>query len=170
MDENVLSLLFSLPFEAIKHSYNVAIICQQVAEQLQMDKRLLFTCGLFHDIGKVNVPFQILTKRGCLTKHEFEIVKQHTMYGYDILKEAGIHEMVCQAALYHHERLNGMGYWRKKGNEIPLIAQIVAVEDVFDAVTSYRTYRFPKSKKVALRILQTPKLFNQEVVKVLENI
>jgi len=159
-----------LPNSVITHSYNVAKLCQQVAEPFGLDERLLFTCGLLHDIGKLYIDERILYKRSCLTKSEFEIVKQHTVYSYNLLKEANVNELVCLSALYHHERLNGTGYWKKKKDEIPLVAQIVAVVDVFEASTNYRPHRMSKSKRVALKILKDPELFNKEIVNVLESI
>lgn len=170
MNETVISILHSLPSEIVKHSLNVAQLCQQFAEPFELSRELLFTCGLFHDIGKLQIPEKILNKPVPLTKYEFEIVKKHTLYGYYMLKEAGAHEMVCLSALYHHERLNGTGYWKKKKNEIPMIAQIVAVVDVYEACTSYRPYRFPKNKKAVLKLLKDPELFNKDVVNILEDI
>ncbi|ADQ07801.1 metal dependent phosphohydrolase [Caldicellulosiruptor hydrothermalis 108] len=170
MDKNVMWAFFSLPNSVMTHSINVAKLCQKFAEPFDLDRRLLFTCGLFHDIGKLYIDERILNKRSCLTKTEFEIMKQHTQYGYDLLKESNVNELVCLSALYHHERLNGTGYWKKKKDELPIVVQIVAVVDVFEATTSYRPYRFPKSKKAALRILKDTELFNKEIVSVLESI
>jgi len=104
-----------------------------------------------HDIGKVGVSDEILLKRGKLTEQEFEEMKKHTIYGAEVLKAAekhmkkrenGIFQMGIEIAEYHHERWDGTGYpHRKAGNDIPLSARIVAVADVFDALTSERPYK-----------------------------
>jgi putative two-component system response regulator len=97
-----------------------------------------------HDIGKVGIADQILLKPGRLTPDEFEIMKQHAIYGYEILK--GSSSRVLQAgaeiARAHHEKFDGSGYPKGlRGDEIPIFSRIVAVADVFDALTSERQYK-----------------------------
>ena len=114
MDQNVMWAFFSLPNSVMTHSINVAKLCQSFAEPFGLDGRLLFTCGLFHDIGILYIDERILNKRSCLTKTEFEIMKQHTQYGYDLLKESNVNELVCLSAIYHHERETEQDIGRRK--------------------------------------------------------
>lgn len=107
--------------------------------------------GLLHDIGKINVPDAILSKPGKLTDEEFDILKRHPVVGYDVLKN--LHMLTDELVIVrsHHERFDGKGYPdRKGGDELPIIAWIVAAADAFDAMTSDRPYRKGMSIEVAL--------------------
>ena len=107
--------------------------------------------GLLHDIGKINVPDAILGKPGKLTDEEFDILKRHPVVGYEVLKN--LHMLTDELVIVrsHHERFDGKGYPdRKKGDELPIIAWIVAAADAFDAMTSDRPYRRGMSIDVAL--------------------
>ncbi len=98
--------------------------------------------GLLHDVGKVNVPAEILTKPKKLTEVEFSIIKTHSQAGYDILKNIEFHWPVAEITLQHHERLDGSGYPRGlKDREMLLLAKIIAVADVVEAMLSHRPYR-----------------------------
>lgn len=95
-----------------------------------------------HDIGKIDIPDGILNKPDKLNDEEYEIMKQHTQYGYDILKEITIFPDISLGARYHHERIDGKGYPSDIcDDEIPTIAKIIAVADTFDAMNSTRPYR-----------------------------
>jgi GAF domain-containing protein len=107
--------------------------------------------GLLHDIGKINVPDAILGKPGKLTDEEFDILKRHPVVGYEVLKN--LHMLTDELVIVrsHHERFDGKGYPDKKtGDELPIIAWIVAAADAFDAMTSDRPYRKGMSIEVAL--------------------
>jgi HD-GYP domain-containing protein (c-di-GMP phosphodiesterase class II) len=107
--------------------------------------------GLLHDIGKINVPDAILGKPGRLTDEEFDILKRHPVVGYDVLKN--LHMLTDELVIVrsHHERFDGKGYPDgKAGDELPIIAWIVAAADAFDAMTSDRPYRKGMSVEVAL--------------------
>ena len=107
---------------------------------------------MLHDIGKITVPDEILNKKGRLDDEEFSVIKKHTSNGSEILKEIAIAPELAIGAQYHHERIDGGGYpMGKTGDEIPEIAQIIAVADTFDAMFSTRPYRkkMPLDKVVA---------------------
>lgn len=101
--------------------------------------------SMMHDIGKLLIPLEILEKPGKLTPEEFDVIKTHVTIGEGMLKNAPgeIMEYAKIIVLEHHERWDGTGYLGKKGNDISLIARIVAVADVFDALVSKRSYKLP---------------------------
>lgn len=127
------------------HSMNVALICNVMAKWLKFNDEetdQLLLAGLLHDIGKIKIPKQILSKPGKLTDKEYQIIQYHTILGYDIIKNYPIDAVVKNAALMHHERYNGTGYPHNlKGDSIDKISRIVAIADVYDAMTADRVYR-----------------------------
>jgi HD-GYP domain-containing protein (c-di-GMP phosphodiesterase class II) len=128
-----------------QHSVNVCVLCCVIGTVLQLNRRKLYNLGmaaLLHDIGKMFVDKDILNKPGKLTHDEFEIMKQHSILGYQCLKgKAHLPGMVTVPILQHHEKYNGLGYPDGlKGSEISLFAQIISVADVYDAITSKRPY------------------------------
>ena len=129
------------------HSLNVALICNILAKWLKLPEEeveLATACGLFHDVGKLLIPYDIIAKPGKLSEEEFEIVKKHPSLGYELLVSQGVDDHVKNAALMHHERNDGSGYPQKlKGNQIDPYARLVAIADVYDAMTAARCYRGP---------------------------
>ncbi|ACM60925.1 HD-GYP domain-containing protein (c-di-GMP phosphodiesterase class II) [Caldicellulosiruptor bescii] len=128
------------------HSVDVSIFAAIIGKLLELDRKQiedLALAALLHDFGKMKIPHEILNKPAKLTDEEFEEMKKHTIYGYQIVKNMeGISEQVAEVALLHHERLDGSGYPLKlKGDKIPLFAKIVAVADVYDALTADRVYK-----------------------------
>lgn len=129
-----------------RHSLNVGILCSLIATLLKWDpERVSFmgTAGFLHDVGKMKVPKEILLKPGRLNEEEFKVMRMHTVYGYEMIKlmEGGTEELAL-CALLHHERLDGSGYpEQRKGDEIPIECQILAVADMFDAICSDRVYK-----------------------------
>lgn len=127
------------------HSLNVSLICSIFASWLKMSKeeaKTLTLAGLFHDIGKMLVPRSIIGKPARLTEDEFEEVKLHTVKGYQILKDMNMDIRIKYAALMHHEKCDGSGYPNGfRANQIEDYSKIVAIADVYDAMTSNRTYR-----------------------------
>ena len=128
------------------HSLNVAILCSIAAGWYGLkaeEAHYLVLAGLFHDIGKIIVPKEILNKSGKLTKEEFEMVQRHTLHGYDILlshKELPISTKL--PALMHHEKADGKGYPRGIDNrQISKLSKIVSLCDIYEALTADRTYR-----------------------------
>ncbi|MGH4122785.1 MAG: HD-GYP domain-containing protein [Clostridium sp.] len=129
-----------------QHSVNVAVISLVLGVQLQLNQDELYTLcmgALIHDIGKVLVPKEIVLKPGPLTDDEFKIIKEHTTKGYDYLKGSlDISAPARIVALQHHEKINGHGYPDNiKDKSINRFARIVAIADVYDALTSDRPYR-----------------------------
>lgn len=129
------------------HSVNVALICHVFAKWLGFNEKetsLLILSGLLHDIGKLEIPKEILDKRSSLTEEEYKIVKTHTTKGYQMLKAKSVDDHIKHTALMHHERCDGSGYPNKYlGRNIDKYAKIVAIADVYDAMTCARTYRGP---------------------------
>ncbi len=127
------------------HSLNVSLICNVFAGWLKLseeDTRVLTLCGLLHDIGKLLIPKEIISKAGKLTPAEFEIIKTHSTRGYEALKAHKLDSRILNAAWMHHERCDGSGYPQGlKGDQIADFAKIVAIADVYDAMTSDRNYR-----------------------------
>ena len=127
------------------HSFRVAYYTKLLTAELGYDHRtieLYYYAALAHDIGKASIPKHILMKDGKLTTNEFRIISQHTTQGYEVLKGIKSAPELAQAAYCHHERPDGEGYPRGlRGDQIPRVAQIIAVADTFDAMYSDRPYR-----------------------------
>ncbi len=127
------------------HSFRVAEYARKIAAKMGYNEKMrenIYHIALLHDIGKIIIPEDILNKPGKLTKEEYETIKQHAQYGYDILKEIDCLPNLALGAGYHHERLDGKGYPSgKPEKEIPQVARIIAVADTFDAMHSTRPYR-----------------------------
>ncbi|MGK5509465.1 HD-GYP domain-containing protein [Brevibacillus formosus] len=141
-----------------RHSLNVGILCSLIARLLKWDEeRVAFmgTAGFLHDIGKMRVPKEILLKPGKLSEEEFAIMKKHTVFGYEMIREMkGGSELLALCALLHHERLDGSGYpEQRKGDSIPIECQVLAVADMFDAICSDRVYKGRSSPFEAAQLL-----------------
>lgn len=155
-----------------QHSVNVAVLSLVIGIQLQLDKKKLYDLclgALIHDIGKALIPENILLKNDKLTEEEIKIVREHTKRGYDFLKgSVDISAVSRIIALQHHEREDGKGYPDKRSNdEINQLAKIVAVADVYDALTSDRPYRKAMSPNDAVEYIMAngQTQFSYEVVK-----
>ncbi len=153
------------------HSLNVTLYSLAIGMQLKLSQKeleILGTGAIFHDIGKLNVPLEILLKPNKLTDVEYLTIKKHAEDGFNILRKVQtIPLLVSHCAFQHHERLNGSGYPRGiMGNEIHFYAKIIAVSDVFDAVTSNRVYRSALLPHEGLEILYAGSgtLFDQSIV------
>lgn len=129
------------------HSINVALIGRILGKWLHFSKDDLDTltlAGLLHDIGKTMIPDEILNKDGKLTDEEFQMVRNHPKLGYDILKMQPLDTHIKKSALMHHERCDGSGYpMGLTLDEIDDFALIIAIADVYDAMTAARSYRAP---------------------------
>ncbi len=129
------------------HCMNVALICNLLATWLKFspeDVEMATACGLFHDIGKLLIPHDIITKPGKLSDEEYAQIQKHPVEGYQLLLNQNVDDHVRYSALMHHERYDGTGYpMRLSGNKIDKFARIVAIADVYDAMTAARVYRGP---------------------------
>ena len=141
------------------HSMNVALICNLFAHWLKYDEEeaeALTLAGLLHDIGKMMIPMEIIKKPGKLTDEEFRIIQGHPTLGYELLKEQNVDSRIALAALQHHERCDGTGYPQGLTlNKIEPFAKIVAIADVYDALTANRVYRGPICPLEVIGIFQT---------------
>lgn len=157
------------PFTA-GHERRVALLGQALAINLGMKSEMvegILIAGLIHDVGKIVVPAEILSKPGTLNPHEYNIVKSHPVAGYEILKKIEFPWPVADIVLQHHERLNGTGYPNGLTKEkIIFEARVIAVADVVEAMLSKRPYRKAKTVKEAMEELQQLKgsLFDEQVV------
>ena len=140
-----LAMLENLDPFTRKHSENVANLVCRMCEYLKCKK--VYTvyatiCGYLHDIGKLKIPYEILSKPDALTPEEYEIMKRHTTIGYDMCMHDLELRPYADGPLYHHEALNGTGYPQgltKK--DIPYVAQIIRVADEYDAIVTKRQYK-----------------------------
>ncbi len=127
------------------HSDRVSKYSSLIGRKLGLyeeDIELLKIGGLFHDIGKIGIPDNILLKSEKLTDNEYNEIKNHPLIGAHILENSNIFENIIPIVLCHHEKYDGTGYPQKlKGKNIPFLARIVAIADSYDAMTSKRAYR-----------------------------
>ena len=127
------------------HSLNSALLAGTFADWLEMspeDKETLILSGFYYDIGKLQLPYNILWKPGKLTEEEYEQVKKHPVIGYSIVRNSLLNDHVKNAVIMHHERLDGSGYpYRMSGGKIDVFARYVAIIDSYLAMASPRTYR-----------------------------
>ncbi|MFQ5713254.1 MAG: HD-GYP domain-containing protein [Candidatus Scalinduaceae bacterium] len=128
------------------HSVDISVLALLFGRHVHLDihsLKCLGVGGLLHDLGKVEIPLDILNKPGKLTKDEFEIVKKHPEIGMEFLKgKADIHEKSLEVVIQHHENYDGTGYPNRiGGNDIHLFGRISRIIDVYDAITTNRCYR-----------------------------
>ncbi|MEN6564689.1 MAG: HD-GYP domain-containing protein [Veillonellales bacterium] len=147
------------------HSVNVAVVAGVLGKWLEYDQNEinnLMLAGLLHDIGKVKVPLKIVNKPAKLSVAEMEIMKQHTIYGYQLIRDIpNISQKLLLAVLQHHERMDGCGYpFQIKGDRIHPYARIIAIADMYDAMTSDRVYQ-PKTTPFNVVELIVKEMFNK---------
>lgn len=128
------------------HSINTAFYSMLIGKWIGLndeDISKVTQAGLLHDIGKTRIPKEILNKKGILSDEEYDIIKKHTILGYNLLKETiGLDDSIMRAVLLHHERADQSGYpFRMEGDHIEIFPRIIAVADVYDAMTSDRIYK-----------------------------
>ncbi|MBM3963558.1 MAG: HD domain-containing protein [Planctomycetes bacterium] len=141
------------------HSERVAQLAYEIAVRLQLSEvacQEIYLAGILHDIGKIGIPDTVLLKPAKLTDEEFAVIKKHPEIGYRIIEGLGKLRFALPGVLHHHERWDGTGYpYRLRGDQIPLMARIIAVSDAFDAMTSNRIYKAAADKEQAMEILRS---------------
>ncbi len=155
------------------HLYRMRSYCILLSQLLKYSGRYgrvenqylrdIYDSSILHDIGKVGIPDNILLKPGPLTPEEFEIMKTHTVIGYNAINDPSqdmgadsFLDMAKDIILYHHERWDGKGYPKKLiGEEIPLSARIVSISDVYDALTTKRPYKEPFSHEKTIEMMKS---------------
>lgn len=141
------------------HSAGVAIIAQKLGELMGFSKnecKMLLVAGYLHDIGKLAIDNSILEKPSKLDEDEFHIIRTHTFHTYRLLDTVRGFTTIKQWASYHHEKLNGMGYpFHLEGDGIPLGARIIAVADVFTAISEHRPYRKGMNQEQVINLLRS---------------
>lgn len=140
------------------HSSRVAKYTAMLSRELGCDEETVekyYRIAQLHDVGKIGIPKSVLNKPGKLTDEEYEIIKSHTVKGYDVLKDISIMPELAVGAQSHHERPDGKGYPNHlKAGQIPRVAQIIAVADCFDAMYSNRPYRSRMNFEKAVSIIK----------------
>lgn len=159
-----------------QHSFQVTLYSIAIAKEMGYsfeDIRLIGIGAMLHDIGKLLVPSEILTKQAALTEEEYELMKEHTRYGFDLLRNLhSISLLVAHCAFQHHERLDGSGYPRGLVEfEIHPFAKIIAVADVFDALTTNRVYRKKLHPSEGIKLIEADAgtKFDRRVVEALKH-
>ncbi|WP_246096543.1 HD-GYP domain-containing protein [Paenibacillus sinopodophylli] len=139
------------------HNYRVALYALKLGEELSLcseELRAIAQGGLVHDVGKLRIPDTILNKPGKLTPEERLIIEVHPVSGYDLCKRLGFMPEELSVVRSHHEKWDGSGYPDQlAGEEIPLLARVTAIADVYDALTSSRSYRKAMTHEAAMEII-----------------
>lgn len=154
----------------LEHSINVSILISIFAKHLGFEKDLieeLATGALLHDIGKIQIPDEILNKPGKLTEQEYKVIQDHALFSKQILEKAGLTGIPVDIAGFHHERLDGSGYpFGKPANEISQYVRMASIVDVYDALTAERVYKAGMEPIKAFKILKDgcPDSFDGELL------
>lgn len=155
------------------HIVRVQLLSEELARAVGVDEAAAADIGwsaMLHDVGKLHVPDRVLLKPGPLSPEEWQVMRQHPIYGEQILREGAGFEMARRIARWHHENIDGTGYPDGlKGERIPLEARIVRIADAFDAMTSVRPYKPARSVDWALAELErhAGTQFDPEIVRLL---
>ncbi len=158
------------------HEKNVAKLALEIAERMDLDEftiESIRVASMVHDIGKINIPTEILSKPGKLSDIEFEMIKKHPEVAYEILRKVDLPWPVADIVYQHHERLDGSGYPRHlKSDEILLEAKIIMVADVVEAMSSHRPYRAALGFEAAIEEIKKNAgvLYDAEIVQICTSI
>ena len=149
------------------HGLNVALICKKMGKWLRLSPEeceTLIYAGFLFDIGKFMLPNDIIWKPGKLNKMEFDLVKTHAFFGYHLLSKFGLDERILNATLMHHERCDSSGYPQGlQREEIAPFAKMIAIADVYEAMTSARTYRAPMNPYQVVDIIKDDMFLKYDV-------
>lgn len=152
------------------HSVSVAEYSVMIGKAIGYeDIKNLELAAKLHDVGKISIATEILNKPAKLSHDEYKIIQSHSVEGYKLISEIDVFDAASDGILYHHERYDGKGYpYGLKGDEIPLMAQIITIADVYDALTSDRSYRKALECEDAMKIIMKDSgtAFNPELVDV----
>ena len=169
---SLVDLIEKRDFYTAGHSRRVAKYAVAIAKEMKFsseDIQLLEQISLLHDIGKIAIPDSILLKPGRLTEQEFHIIKGHASIGYDVITKIPMFKDFSKIILSHHERYDGSGYPNGlKGDEIPILASVLAIADSFDAMTSTRIYNKTKTVEKALQEIlnDAGTMFHPDITKI----
>jgi putative two-component system response regulator len=160
------------------HVIRMSHYSRLIADALDYDEEwvdLVFNAAPMHDIGKIGIPDRILLKPGKLDRDEWEVMQKHPQYGAEIIgkHDSELMQMSREIALTHHEKFNGSGYPNGlKGDEIPLSGRIIAIADVFDALTTERPYKKAWTVEDAVKLIdeEAGTHFDPELVKVFHTV
>ncbi|MBA3028782.1 MAG: response regulator [Desulfobacteraceae bacterium] len=158
------------------HQKRVADLAKAIALEMALTDEAVeatYLAGLIHDLGKISIPAEILSKPGKLTQNEFNLIKDHPQTGYDILKDIEFHAPIALMVLQHHERYDGSGYPGGLSNSQTLLeSRIIAVADVVEAIASHRPYRAALGIDIALKEISkgVGTLYDPDVAKVCLNL
>ncbi len=151
----LIKILEEKSYETEAHTRRMHQVALAIAKKLKLSTNQINRLKLLitlHDIGKINIPEDMLTKAGKLTEKEWQLMKEHPTSGYRIACATGQFEHVAEEILGHHERWDGSGYPRGlKGDEIPLLSRITAIADAFEVMTNGRPYKKPLSLEEAIK-------------------
>jgi putative nucleotidyltransferase with HDIG domain len=161
MNDPILNDLKEHEPTTFKHSIRVAGLLVSFGKYLKFRKNELtelFLIGLYHDIGKLNIERNILRKEGKLSDLEYKEILNHPLYGEEILLKEGFSGTILESVRSHHENYNGSGYPDNLTyHDIPFYAFLIRIVDSYDAMTSFRTYQYTKSKYEAIQEIRSLK-------------
>jgi putative nucleotidyltransferase with HDIG domain len=144
--------------ETFRHSFRVGDLLFKFGRHLMLsstEMNLLFEIGVYHDLGKMRIPLEILHKPGKLTDKEYRLVQQHTTLGYEMLLPLDLDKRILEVVLYHHENFDGTGYpTGLAGKNIPIFARMTRIVDSYDAMLNHRPYRENKRYDTVVRELE----------------
>lgn len=161
----------------IIHSYNVAYLAMCIGVELGLDdhmKQMLYIASILHDMGKIYIDKDLLSKSGKISENEYDTIKNHSKFGADIISNLSAYQddsyLISEAIRYHHERVDGQGYPEKlTGDEIPLLSKIICVADSVDAMMSRRSYKLPMKVEDVIKELVrcSNKQFDEKIANIM---
>lgn len=152
------------------HERKVGNLAVKIGHKMKLSKKqieCIYVAGYLHDIGKISIPAEILSKPGKLSNIEYEIIKTHVKCGYDVINKVELPWPVAEVVYQHHERIDGSGYPRGlKGDEMKIESKIMAVADVIEAMISHRPYRPSLGLDIALEEIESNsgKIYDKKAV------